>query len=80
MGVQRLGAASMPGRWCGREASMRGKWRAILLQYCGNETQPWRNFESNRGGSPMQGISAFPVSQMVYILPERLLAREGFEV
>ena len=51
---------------------------AILLQYCGNETQPWSNFESNRGGSSMQGIPAFPVSfflegvsQMVYILPAK---------
>ena len=74
---------------------MPGRWRAILLQYCGNKSQPWSNFESNRGGSSMQGIPAFPVSlslegvsQMVYILPERLLALvrphltsscEGFE-
>ena len=88
-GVQRLGAASMPGRWRGREASMPGKWRAILLQYCGNKSQPWSNFESNRGGSSMQGIPAFPVSlslqgvsQMVYILPERLLAlvRPAFDL
>ena len=68
---------------------MPGKWRAILLQYCGNKSQPWSNFESNRGGSSMQGIPAFPVSlslegvsQMVYILPERLLAlvRPAFDL
>ena len=60
------------------EASMPGKRRAILLQR-GNKSQPWSNFESNRGGSSMQGIPAFPVSlslegvsQMACILPERL--------
>ena len=78
----------MPGRWRAREA-MPGRWRALLLQYCGNKSQPWSNFESNRGGSSMQGIPAFPVSlslegvsQMVYILPERLLAlvRPAFDL
>ena len=68
---------------------MPGRRRAILLQYCGNKTQPWSNFESNRGGSSMQGIPAFPVSlslegvsQMVYILLERLLAlvRPAFDL
>ena len=78
VGVQRLGAASMPGRW-----------RAILLQYCGDKSQPRSNFESNRGGVSMQGIPAFPVSlslegdsQMAYILPERLLTlvRPAFDL
>ena len=68
---------------------MPGKWRAILLQYCGNKSPPWSIFESNRGGSSMQGIPAFPlplsvegVFQMVYILPERLLAlvRPAFDL
>ena len=63
---------------------------------CGNKSPPWSIFESNRGRSSMQGISAFPlplsvegVFQMADILPERLLALavqhltsscEGFEV
>ena len=64
---------------------MPGKWRAILLQYCGNKSQPWSNFESNRGGSSMQGIPAFfleGVSQMVYSPPERLpaLVRPAFDL
>ena len=46
----RRGKASTQGRR-GKEASMPGKWRAILLQYCGNKSPPWSIFESNRGGS-----------------------------
>ena len=60
MEVQRLGAASMPGRWRGQEASMPGKRRAILLQYCGNKSQPWSNFESNRGGKFNAGNPCIP--------------------
>ena len=45
----------MPGRR-GRGGFYAGKWRAILLQYCGNKSPPWSIFESNRGGSSMQGI------------------------
>ena len=68
---------------------MPGKWRAILLQYCGNKSPPWSIFESNRGESSMQGIPAFPLPlslegffQMVHILPERLLAlvRPAFDL
>ena len=70
-----------------RTRSMPGKWRAILLQYCGNKSQPWSNFESNRGGK-MQGILHSPylsvegVFQMAYIPPERLLAlvRPAFDL
>ena len=81
------GSAAWRGFNAGQVArSMAGRWRAI---YCGNKSQPWSNFESNRGGSSMQGIPAFPVSlslegvsQMVYILPERLLAlvRPAFDL
>ena len=59
VGVQRLGAASMPGRWRGREA-MPGKWREHKVE----------------------SLSLEGVSQMVYILPERLLAlvRPAFDL
>ena len=102
MGVQRLGAASMPGRWRGRGgfyarqvarnfvaiAATRVNHGAILNQIVGG-VQRRESRESNRGGSSMQGIPAFPVSlclegvsQMVYILPERLLAlvRPAFDL
>ena len=98
MGVQRLGYStystySKDAGESGGSAAWRGfnagKWRAILLQYCGNKSPPWSIFESNRGGSSMQGIPAFPlplsvegVFQMAYILPERLLAlvRPAFDL
>ena len=64
---------------------MPGKRRAILLQYGGNKSQSWGEFNAGI----LQGIPAFPVSlslegdsQMVYILPERLLAlvRPAFDL
>ena len=40
--ARRLGAASILG--------------AILLQYCGNKSQPWSNFESKCGGSSRESL------------------------
>ena len=68
---------------------MPGKWRAILLQYCAATRVNHGAILNQIGGSSMQGIPAFPVSlslegvsQMVYILLERLpaLVRPAFDL
>ena len=105
--VQRLGAASMPGRWRGHpeclnmstrhveairlrcragvEASMPGRWRCRGGFYAGKS----RNRNVNTSSTSGTCLELVPlvlnlegVSQMVYILPERLLAlvRPAFDL
>ena len=85
MDVQRLGAASMPGRWRGREA------HPECLNMSTRHVEAIRlRYRAGGGGFNARqvarqetlALSLEGVSQMVYILPERLLAlvRPAFDL
>ena len=89
MGVQRLGRLLCWRGSAGWRYASR-KWRAILLQYCGNKSQPWSNFEcksawgevNQMAGYPWHSLSLEGVFQMEFIPPERLpaLVRPAFDL